>query len=111
MATGISTRLLDHIPNNLFMIPEHVSSESAWLENGIAAVICRVDVPYADLNLGYTDVSNDIDGNGDRIVTEHTNGVQYPYFAGSAHLLEMQNKIVLNVKFNKEKHISCQQAA
>ena len=111
--TGISTRLLDHIPYNLFIIPLQVTSSSIWFGPNVKAVVCRVSVPYALLKLAYVNGMNDIDGVGNKIVPVPpiTTNVQYPYYANDEYLLELKEELNLNLRFNKLKYISCQKAA
>ena len=112
MTTGISSRLLDSVPQNLYIIP-HGVSVPVWLETNVNAVVCRVSVNYADLNLGYTNGMHDIDGQGHKVV--HTpainTGVQYPYYATDEYLLALGTALNLNVHFNKLKYVSCVEAA
>ena len=122
MLTGISTRILDSIEHGLYIIPEFVSSEIAWLEASVNAVVCRVSigdnsvdenvvVSHADMKMGYTGMSNDIDPLGGRVANIYTTNVQYSYFATAEYKLALGSSVNMNVRFNKEKYISCQPAA
>ena len=110
MSTGISTRILDRIQNNLLIIPEQDTDQSKWFGVGVSAVVCRVDVTYAPLNLGYVNEIRGIDQYGNRVLPDLpvTVGVQYPFYASPEYLLSLGTTINMNVKFNHEKHISCQ---
>ena len=110
MSTGISTRILDRIQHNLLIIPEQVTNQSKWYEDGVSAVVCRVDVTYAPLNLGYVNEIRGMDQYGNRFVPDSpvSEGVQYPFYASSDYLLSLGTSIDMNVKFNHGKHVSCQ---
>ena len=113
MTTGISTRVLDHVQNNLYSIPAEISSMEAWLESDVNALVCRVSVPYAALNLAYSNINHDIDGQGNRVISKPpiNTGVQYPYYAKDDYLLDLPSQLNFNVQFNQQKYISCKKAS
>ncbi len=111
MATGVSTRILDRVANDVLVLP-HLGSEASWLGTGVGAVICRVAVAHVNLGLGYVNDQAEINADGTStgvVPLAQRQSVQYPYFASQDTLLALGTTVTGTVTFDKAKQISCVQ--